>query len=50
MARVEKLSEADINGRLPEVPGWELTDGKLQRTSHLAILCRHLGSWPVWPC
>ncbi len=32
MARVEKLSEADITDRLPGVPGWELTDGKLQRT------------------
>lgn len=31
MARVEKLSEADIAGRLSEVPGWELTEGKLQR-------------------
>lgn len=32
MARVQKLSEADVTGRLPEIPGWELSDGKLQRT------------------
>ncbi len=31
MARVQKLSEADVTGRLAEIPGWELIDGKLQR-------------------
>jgi 4a-hydroxytetrahydrobiopterin dehydratase len=61
MARVEKLSEADITGRLPEVPGWELTDGKLQRTftfgnfvqafgfmSSVALLAESMDHHPDW--
>ncbi len=31
MARVQKLSEADVTSRLPEISGWELTGGKLRR-------------------
>jgi 4a-hydroxytetrahydrobiopterin dehydratase len=61
MARVEKLSEADITGRLPEVPGWELTDGKLQRTftfgnfvqafgfmTSVALLAESMDHHPDW--
>lgn len=60
MAR-EKLSEADITSRLPEVPGWELTDGKLQRTftfdnfvqafgfmTSVALLAESMDHHPDW--
>ncbi len=61
MARVEKLSEAEITGRLPEVPGWELTDGKLQRVftfdnfvqafgfmTSVALLAESMDHHPDW--
>ena len=61
MARVEKLSEADLTGHLPEVPGWELTDGKLQRTftfgnfvqafgfmTSVALLAESMDHHPDW--
>jgi 4a-hydroxytetrahydrobiopterin dehydratase len=61
MARVEKLSEAAITGRLPEVPGWELTDNKLQRTftfsnfvqafgfmTSVALLAESMDHHPDW--
>ena len=32
MATRQKLSEAEVVGRLPEVQGWELIDGKLSKT------------------
>jgi 4a-hydroxytetrahydrobiopterin dehydratase len=61
VARVEKLSEADITGRLPEVPGWELTDGKLLRTftfgnfvqafgfmTSVALLAESMDHHPDW--
>lgn len=60
MAR-EKLSEADIISRLPEVPGWEVIDGKLQRVftfddfvqafgfmSSVALLAESMGHHPDW--
>ena len=60
MARV-KLSDADIANRLPEVPGWELIDGKLQRTftfddfvqafgfmSSVALLAESMNHHPDW--
>lgn len=60
MAR-EKLSEADITSRLPEIPGWELTDGKLQRTlafdnfvqafgfmTSVALLAESMNHHPEW--
>ena len=31
MPRPARLSEAEIQGRLAEVPGWEIRDGKLRR-------------------
>jgi len=61
MPRVEKLSDADITGRLPEIPGWELTDGKLQRIftfgnfvqafgfmSSVALLAESMDHHPDW--
>ncbi|ETW98311.1 MAG: hypothetical protein ETSY1_19255 [Candidatus Entotheonella factor] len=61
MARVEKLSEADVTSRLPEVPGWEVTDGKLQRTftfdnfvqafgfmTRVALLAESMDHHPDW--
>jgi 4a-hydroxytetrahydrobiopterin dehydratase len=60
MAR-EKLLEADITSRLPEVPGWDLTDGKLQRTftfdnfvqafgfmTSVALLAESMDHHPDW--
>ena len=60
MAR-EKLLAADINSRLPEVPGWDLTDGKLQRTftfdnfvqafgfmTSVALLAESMDHHPDW--
>jgi 4a-hydroxytetrahydrobiopterin dehydratase len=32
MAEIQKLSEAEVVARLSEVPGWEIIDGKLQKT------------------
>ena len=32
MAEKQKLSEAEVFKRLPEVQGWEFADGKLSRT------------------
>jgi len=31
MADRQKLSEAEVRTRLSEIPGWELSDGKLQK-------------------
>ncbi len=60
MARA-KLSEADINDRLPEISGWELIDGKLQRTftfdnfvqafgfmTRVALLAESMDHHPDW--
>lgn len=60
MAR-NKLSEAEITGLLPEAPGWEVIDGKLQRTlqfddfvqafgfmSSVALLAESMGHHPEW--
>ncbi len=60
MAR-EKLSEAEITSRLPEVPGWEVVEGKLQRVftfddfvqafgfmSSVALLAESMGHHPDW--
>jgi 4a-hydroxytetrahydrobiopterin dehydratase len=43
MAEVHKLSDADIRARLPEIPGWELVDGKLQKTYRLASFVKAFG-------
>jgi 4a-hydroxytetrahydrobiopterin dehydratase len=36
MADRQKLSEVEVRARLPEIPGWELVDGKLHRTFRFA--------------
>ena len=61
MAEVQKLSEAEIAARLAEVPGWEIIDGKLQKTftfpsfvkafgfmSSVALLAEAMGHHPDW--
>jgi len=60
MAR-EKFSEVEITSRLPEIPGWELIDGKLQRLftfdnfvqafgfmSSVALLAESMNHHPDW--
>ncbi len=61
MAEVHKLSEAEITTRLPEVPGWDVVDGKLQQTltfgsfveafgfmSSVALLAEAMNHHPDW--
>ena len=61
MADRQKLSEADIIARLPEIPGWEVSDGKLQKTfifesfveafgfmSSVALLAESMNHHPDW--
>lgn len=33
---VQKLSDAEVQEKLKELPGWELSDGKLTREFHFA--------------
>ncbi|MEE8292607.1 MAG: 4a-hydroxytetrahydrobiopterin dehydratase [Candidatus Tectomicrobia bacterium] len=61
MADVRKLSEAEITARLAEISGWELIDGKLQKTfilgtfvkafgfmSSVALLAEAMNHHPEW--
>jgi 4a-hydroxytetrahydrobiopterin dehydratase len=61
MAEVQKLPEADIATRLSEVPGWEIVDGKLQKSftfssfvtafgfiSSVALLAEAMNHHPEW--
>jgi 4a-hydroxytetrahydrobiopterin dehydratase len=61
MADIEKLSEAEVRARLPEVPGWELRDGKLEKTfrfpsfvkafgfmTSVALVAEGMGHHPDW--
>ncbi len=61
MARPQKLSEAEVKARLGEIPGWELIDGKLQKTfafdsfvkafgfmSSVALLAEAMNHHPEW--
>ncbi len=43
MADVGKLSEAEITARLAEISGWELIDGKLQKTFNLGPFVKAFG-------
>ena len=43
MANVGKLSEAEITARLAEISGWELIDGKLQKTFNLGTFVKAFG-------
>jgi 4a-hydroxytetrahydrobiopterin dehydratase len=61
MATVHRLTEAEITARLPDVPGWEIVAGKLQKTftfssfvtafgfmSSVALLAETMGHHPEW--
>jgi 4a-hydroxytetrahydrobiopterin dehydratase len=61
MATVHKLTPAEITARLAEVPGWDIIDGKLQKTftfssfvtafgfmSSVALLAEAMGHHPDW--
>ena len=61
MAGVGKLSEDEITSRLSEVPGWQLADGKLQKTftfgsfveafgimASVALLAESMNHHPDW--
>ena len=61
MAEVQKLSAAEITTRLSELPGWEIIDGKLQKTftfasfvnafgfmTSVALLAEAMGHHPDW--
>jgi 4a-hydroxytetrahydrobiopterin dehydratase len=61
MAEVQKLSEAEVRARLSEMQGWQLVDGKLQKTftfgsfvhafgfmSSVALLAEAMNHHPEW--
>ena len=61
MAEVQKLSEAEVRARLSEIQGWQLVDGKLQKTftfgsfvqafgfmSSVALLAEAMDHHPEW--
>jgi 4a-hydroxytetrahydrobiopterin dehydratase len=61
MAEIQKLSGAETTARLSEVPGWEIIDGKLQKTftfpsfvnafgfmTSVALLAEAMGHHPDW--
>ena len=61
MAEAHKLSEAELTARLAEVPGWQIINGKLQKTftfstfvtafgfmASVALLAEALNHHPEW--
>ena len=43
MAERQKLSEAEVRARLPEIPGWELAEGTLHKTFRFASFVQAFG-------
>ena len=43
MADRRKLSEAEVRARLSEIPGWELVEGKLEKTFRFASFVQAFG-------
>ena len=61
MTDITKLSDAEVHARLPEVPGWALTAGKLEKTfrfpsfakafgfmTSVALVAEAMGHHPDW--
>ena len=43
MADRQKLAEAEVRSRLSEIPGWELAEGKLEKTFRFASFVQAFG-------
>ena len=43
MADRQKLAEAEVRARLSEIPGWELAEGKLEKTFRFASFVQAFG-------
>jgi len=43
MAERQKLSEAEVRTRLPEIPGWELVGGKLHKAFRFGSFVQAFG-------
>ena len=43
MADRQKLTEAEVRARLAEIPGWELAEGKLEKTFRFASFVQAFG-------
>ena len=61
MPKAQKLSDDEVTSRLPELNGWEISDGKLQKTftfksfalafgfmSSVALLAEAMDHHPDW--
>lgn len=61
MGQRKKLSDAEAHAKLPEIPGWEIKDGKLHRElqfkdfvaafgfmAQAAILAEKMNHHPAW--
>jgi 4a-hydroxytetrahydrobiopterin dehydratase len=61
MADAQKLSDAEVAARLADLPGWEVVEGKLQRTftfssfviafgfmSSVALMAEAMNHHPEW--
>lgn len=43
MGERQKLSEVEVRARLSEIPGWDLVEGKLQKTFRFASFVKAFG-------
>ena len=61
MTQAQKLSDAEVTARLPELKGWDVGDGKLQKTftfasfvsafgfmSSVALMAESMNHHPDW--